>query len=192
MRLENLISNVNEKVYERIMDNKTMTSDDAWEVAKKVGLSALKYGDLSNQVSKDYVFDLDRFTAFEGNTGPYLLYTVVRIKSILHKFFESHEQVLVDPAKIQGPSSESEHQLMLKLTGIHEVMSSSFMEYAPHKICQYIYELSNAFNRFYHENKIIAEEDALRQASWIKLITLTREILVTCLDLLGIEVPEKM
>lgn len=192
MRLEKLISEVSNKVYERVMANKEITEEEAQEISNKVGVAALKYGDLSNQISKDYIFDLERFTSFEGNTGPYILYTVVRIKSILAKFDTSNPKYDKDRALIQLPSSESERNLLLKMTQFNEVIVNSFMEYTPHKICQYIYELSNEFNRFYHENKILPEENSLKQLSWIKIITLTKDILTTCLDLLGIDVPDKM
>lgn len=192
MRLETLISQVSDKVYERVMENKSISEAEAKEVSKKVGLAALKYGDLSNQVSKDYIFDIDRFTSFEGNTGPYILYTVVRIKSILSKYLENHNQSLLDQCAIGLPNSESELNLMLKLTQFNDVMISSFLDYSPNKICQFIYDLSNEFNRFYHENKIITEEDANKQFSWISVIVLTKNILEKCLELLAIEAPDRM
>ena len=192
MRLEKLINEVSDKVYQKVISNKEMIEAEAKEISNKVGIAALKYGDLSNQISKDYIFDLERFTSFEGNTGPYILYTVVRIKSILAKFYSSNPKCNVDKICIQLPNSESERNLLLKITQFNEVITNSFMDYAPHKICQYIYELSNEFNRFYHENKIISEKNSLKQLSWIKLITLTKAILITCLDLLAIDVPDKM
>ena len=88
MRLERLISEINEEMYKKIVENRSVKGDDAHKTAQMVGLSAIKYGDLSNQASKDYVFDVDRFTSFEGNTGPYILYTIVRIKSILNRYKE--------------------------------------------------------------------------------------------------------
>lgn len=192
MRLENLIQDVSDKVYERVITaNKDIDKEEAQKIAKKVGLAALKYGDLSNQIAKDYVFDLERFTAFEGNTGPYILYTVVRIKSILEKFEKVNEMDEVQQQMVSS-CNESERDLMLKLSQFNEVMSNSFAEYAPHKICQFIYELSNAFNSFYHCNKILSEQNKVQQLSWISLIKLTKDVLVCCLDLLGMEVPDKM
>jgi arginyl-tRNA synthetase len=192
MRLETLIAQVSDKVFERVMENKSIDEAEAKEVSKKVGLAALKYGDLSNQVSKDYVFDIDRFTSFEGNTGPYILYTVVRIKSILNKYFENHDKAVLDQLAMALPSNESELNLMLKLTQFNDMIISSFLEYSPNKICQYIYDLSNDFNRFYHENKIIAEQDSNKQLSWIALIVLAKSVLEKCLDLLAIEAPDRM
>lgn len=190
MRLENLIQGVNEEVYRKIMENRSMEEQEAREVAAKVGLAALKYGDLSNQVSKDYVFDVDRFTSFEGDTGPYILYTIVRIKSILAKYQELKKNVI--STNILPATDSSEQALMLEITKFNEMMYHAYEETAPHRICQYIYDLANAFNSFYHNNKIIAEENETKQASFIALITLVQNILNICIDLLGIEAPERM
>lgn len=191
MRLEYLIKDVTDEVYKKIMENRGMDDKEAREVAAKVGLAALKYGDLSNQISKDYVFDSDRFTSFEGDTGPYILYTIVRIKSILAKYKEQYQEIGEDagilPAMVPG-----ELDLMLELSGFNEVINTAYEETAPHRICAYIYDLANAFNTFYHETKIIAEEDAGKRSSWIALITLVKDILLTCIDLLGMEAPERM
>lgn len=187
MRLETLISEINEAVYGRIMENRTVSEEEAKETAKIVGLSALKYGDLSNQASKDYVFDIDRFISFEGNTGPYILYTIVRIKSILGKCGELSESAKVLPAV-----TDAEKALQLEISKYNEVLENSFAETAPHKICQYIYDLSNACNRFYHDTKILAEENAEQRESWLSLIKLAKEVLEVCIDLLGIEAPERM
>lgn len=191
MRLETLIDDINSEVYNRIMENRTVTEEEAKNTAKIVGLSALKYGDLSNQASKDYIFDVDRFISFEGNTGPYILYTIVRIKSILSKYEELEEKYTGDLC-IYPAQSDTEKSLMLELSKYNDVIQNSFAETAPHKICQYVYELSNAFNRFYHDTKIIGEEDKKKQSGWIELITLTKNILTVCIDLLGIEAPERM
>ena len=191
MRLETLIANINEEVYKRIMENRTVSEEEAKDTAKIVGLSALKYGDLSNQAAKDYIFDIERFTSFEGNTGPYILYTIVRIKSILSKYNELEDKYQGE-ARILPAASDAEKSLMLELSKYNEVLETSFAETAPHKICQYVYDLSNAFNRFYHDTKIIAEEDKQQQVGWIGLISLTKNVLTTCIDLLGIEAPERM
>ena len=190
MRLENLIREITEKMYEKITENRTVSEEEAKATAKMVGMAAIKYGDLSNQAAKDYVFDVDRFTSFEGNTGPYILYTIVRIKSILNKYKESGKSM--DDIKILSATSESEKALMLEAAKFGSVMENVYEELAPHKICAYIYDLANAFNRFYHETKILAEEDEQKQKSYIALLTLTRDILTTCIDLLGFEAPERM
>lgn len=191
MRLESLISDINQAAYKKITENRIATEEEAKETSKLVGMAALKYGDLSNQASKDYVFDMDRFVSFEGNTGPYILYTIVRIKSILSKYGELEEKYQGEE-KILPAKSQAEKDLMLLLTRFNEVMEASFEDLAPHKICQYVYELANVFNRFYQTVKIITEEDKQKQASWISLISLTRDVLNQCIGVLGIEAPERM
>ena len=171
------------------MENRTVNEDEARATAKIVGLAALKYGDLSNQAVKDYVFDIDRFTSFEGDTGPYILYTIVRIKSILKKY---EAEGNVSECNIINPSSESETSLMLALSNLSDVMEVAFNETAPHKICKYVYDLSNAFNHFYHETKILAETDVIKKQGYIALINLAKDVLDTCIDILGIESPERM
>ena len=190
MRLEHLIADIDEAVYSRIMENRSMDEAEAKETAKIVGLAALKYGDLSNQAAKDYVFDIDRFISFEGNTGPYILYTIVRIKSILAKYEAQNPGAKAE--SILPAASDAEKTLMLELSKYNDVMESAFAETAPHKICQYIFDLSNAFNSFYHDNRILAEEDKERQASWIALITLVKRVLEACIQVLGFEAPERM
>ena len=190
MRLENLIADIDEAAYNRIMENRTVSEDEAKTTAEIVGLAALKYGDLSNQATKDYVFDIDRFTSFEGNTGPYVLYTIARINSILKKYSDTCENT--ENGEILPPSAEPEKTLMLALSRYSDVMLTCFEELAPHKICAYIYELSNALNHFYHETKIIAEEDRKKQAGYISLVTLTRDVLMTCINVLGFSAPERM
>lgn len=190
MRLENLIREINEEMYHKITDNRTVGEEEAKETAGIVGMSAIKYGDLSNQASKDYVFDVDRFTSFEGNTGPYILYTVVRIKSILHKYEEMGKHL--EDLSVSGAHSDSEKALMLEIAKYNAVMETAYEEAAPHKICAYIYDLANAFNRFYHETKILAEEDEKVQESYIAVLILTKRVLEACIDILGFEAPERM
>ena len=190
MRLEHLIADINEKMYEKIAENRTVEESEARETAKKVGLAALKYGDLSNQAAKDYVFDLDRFISFEGNTGPYILYTIVRIKSIMNRYAEAGKAV--DACELQNPESVSAKALMLEVAKFNQVMENAYEELAPHKICAYIYDLSNAFNRFYHETKILSEEDETKRAGYIALLNLTKRVLEACISVLGFEAPERM
>ena len=190
MRLENLIRDIDEEMYHKIMDNHEIDPEEARATAKIVGLSAIKYGDLSNQASKDYVFDLDRFTSFEGNTGPYILYTIVRIKSILNKYQQAGNSL--EGISIHKAANDSEKALMLEVSRFNSVMENAFEEIAPHKICSYIYDLANAFNRFYHETKILSEENEEQKASWIALLRLTRDVLEKCIDVLGFSAPERM
>lgn len=190
MRLSDLISDIEEKMYEKIVANETMSDEEAKEAAAIIGLSAIKYGDLSNMPSKDYVFDVDRFTSFEGNTGPYILYSIVRIKSILHKYeaMEHADEYYV----ILPPKSDTERILSLILSRFSSAVYQAGEEYAPNKLCAYIYELCNEFNRFYHATKILAEEDLSLRGSYILLLRLTKDVLEESIDLLGFAAPERM
>lgn len=190
MRLENLIADINEEMYRKIVDNRSVRDKDAQDTAKIVALSAIKYGDLSNQATKDYIFDVDRFTSFEGNTGPYILYTIVRIKSILNRYVS--EGGSLKNGSILTPVNETQKNLMLELTRFGATVESAFEEKAPHKICAYIYEVSNAFNSFYHETKILSEENTEQKESFIQLLSLTQRVLETSIDLLGFSAPERM
>ena len=190
MRLENLIADIDEEMFTKIVENRSVRDKDARDTAKIVGMAAIKYGDLSNQATKDYIFDVDRFTSFEGNTGPYILYTIVRIKSILNRYVE--EGGNLEAGELLPASNGSEKNLMLQLSGFGSMIESAFEEKAPHKICAYIYEVSNAFNSFYHETKILSEENQAQKESYIRLLQLTRKVLETSIDLLGFEAPDKM
>lgn len=194
LRLQTLRENVNEEVYEKMKANRDYEESEAREIAEKVGLAAIKYGDLSNQAAKDYIFDLDRFTSFEGNTGPYILYTIVRIKSLLAKYVEAGGTVTEkgNPDVILASDSESETGLALTLAKFAEMMESAYADKAPHKICQFVYELSESFNKFYHENKILGNEDEARKESYIQILVLVKNVLEQCIELLGFEAPERM
>ncbi len=190
MRLSALLDEVDEKMYEKISQNEELSEEEARKTSAQVALAAIKYGDLSNQASKDYIFDVDRFTAFEGNTGPYILYTIVRIKSIIKKYSELGKNV--KDAIIPVPDSESGKNLIQILTRFNSSMRSAAEEKAPHKVAAYIYELSDAFNHFYHETKILAMEDEELQLGYIKLLDLTRRVLEKSIDLLGFSAPDRM
>ena len=182
MRLERLLAEITDEMYKKIIENRNVKDEDARRTAEIVGLSAIKYGDLSNQASKDYVFDVDRFTSFEGDTGPYILYT--------NRFTQDGGSL--EEGQIKEAVSESEKALMLELTRFNSVVENAFEEKAPHKICGYIYDLANDFNHFYHETKILSEEKKEQKASWIHLLLLTRDVLETSIDLLGFSAPERM
>ncbi len=190
MRLERLISEINEEMYQKIISGREVGEEEARETAAIVGLSAIKYGDLSNQASKDYIFDIDRFTSFEGDTGPYILYTIVRIKSILSKYTEQGGSLA--EAVIRNAQNASEKALMLEIAKFNAMMENACAETAPHKVCAYIYDLANAFNKFYHETKILAEEDMEKKSGWIALLLLTKGVLEAAIDVLGFSAPEKM
>jgi arginyl-tRNA synthetase len=191
MRLEYLISEITDTVKARILENNIITGDQVDEIAGIIAVAALKYGDLSNLATKDYAFDMERFSAFEGNTGPYILYTIVRIKSILAKY---QEKVGTLPAQgtILPPENQIEKDLMLQVSRFADNLALSYRDTQPNVVCAYIYELCGAVNRFYHETRILAETDEAKQKGYIALISLVKDILETCIDLLGFEAPEKM
>ena len=189
MRLESLIDGINEEMYRKIVENHETDKEEARQTAQVVGLSAIKYGDLSNQASKDYIFDTDRFTSFEGNTGPYILYTIVRIKSILNRYKDGGGDADACGMRDGGAATKP---LMLELARFNEVMENAFEEKAPHKVCAYIYNLANEFNHFYHETKILGEEDPQKREGYIALLVLTRRVLESCIHVLGFSAPERM
>lgn len=187
MRLETLIAEITDFVREKISENQTVSDAELEKAAKQIALAALKYGDLSNLATKDYIFDLDRFASFEGNTGPYILYTIVRIKSILAKYDGD-----VARAELIAPETAEQKDLMLVLSKLSDSLLAAYRDSAPNVICAYIYELAGAANKFYHETKIISEPDAKKREGYIALISLTRRVLETCIDLLGFSAPDKM
>ena len=190
MRLEYLLRDINEAVCEKIREKDKVPEEEIEETSRKVALAAIKYGDLSNQATKDYIFDVERFTSFEGNTGPHIQYMVVRIKSILSRYAE--EKGSLPELVIRPASGDSEKKLMLSLCRFGETIEAAFSETAPHRVCQFMAECADAFNDFYLENKILSEPDEERKAGFISLIRLTGMILDTCMDLLGMESPEHM
>ena len=186
LRLEQLISDMTDFVRAKVVENKIVSDDEVEDTTRKIALAALKYGDLSNQPTKDYNFDLERFAAFEGNTGPYILYTVVRIKSILNRY-GAWEHLEMAPA-----ANEWAQDLMLSITKFGPTLESALKTLSPNLICAYIYELSGAVNKFYHETRILTEENEELKAGYIALIGLAKRVLETCIDILGFAAPEKM
>ncbi len=186
MRLERLIREMTDFVRAKVVENKIVAEEEVEETTKKIAMAALKYGDLSNQPTKDYVFDMDRFAAFEGNTGPYILYTIVRIKSILAKY-GAWESLPIQPA-----ANDSARDLMLAITKFAPNMEAALRATAPNMVCAYIYELAGCVNKFYHETRILTEENEELKAGYIALIGLAKQILETCIRLLGFYAPDKM
>ena len=186
MRLEQLIGDMTEFVRAKVVENQIVEDSAVDETTAKIALAALKYGDLSNQPTKDYVFDMDRFAAFEGNTGPYILYTIVRVKSILSRF-GAWEHL-----PIQAPANPCAKDLMLAVTKFGPALESALHSSAPNLICAYIYELAGCVNKFYHETPILKEEDENVKAGHIALIGLAKNVLETSISLLGFSAPEKM
>ena len=186
LRLEQLIQDMVDFVRAKVVENKIVDESEVEATTQKIALAALKYGDLSNQPTKDYNFDLERFAAFEGNTGPYILYTIVRIKSILSRY-GAWENL-----PIQNPANAEAKDLMLSLTKFGPSLEAALKAEAPNMICAYIYELAGCVNKFYHETPILKEENEELKAGHIALIGLAKNILEVCIDILGFSAPEKM
>lgn len=187
MRLETLIADITRYVSEKIAENDTLSAEEAEKTAKQIAIAALKYGDLSNLATKDYIFDLERFAAFEGDTGPYLLYTIVRIKSILGRYGKDYADY-----KITVADNDSAKALQLAISKMPEQLSNAYRDSAPNIICAYAYELAGAVNKFYHETRILSEENEEKQQGYIALIALAKRALEECIDLLGFSAPERM
>ena len=186
LRLEQLIADMTDFVRGKVVENKIVEDSEVEATTAKIALAALKYGDLSNQPTKDYNFDLERFAAFEGNTGPYILYTIVRIKSILARY-GAWENL-----PIQAAANGYAKDLMLAITKLSPTLEAALNTSSPNQICAYIYELAGAVNKFYHETRILTEEDKEKQAGYIALIALAKNILEACIGILGFSAPEKM
>ena len=192
MRLSSLLEEIEEEMEKKIRSNRNVREEDAKETARIVGLSALKYGDLSNQATKDYIFDIDKFTSFEGNTGPYILYTIVRIKSILQKAGDDVPQEGDIAATLPCNAEGTMKKLMRDLCMFGDAVYEAYEELAPHKLCQYLYELSNDFNSFYHDTKILSEENQDVRVGYLSILVLARTILERGIDLLGFAAPDHM
>ena len=186
LRLETLISDMTDFVRAKVVENKIVDDSEVEATTAKIAMAALKYGDLSNQPTKDYNFDMERFAAFEGNTGPYILYTIVRIKSILTRYGTW------EGLPIQVPANDCAKDLMLSVTKLGPTLEQAQKTSCPNLICAYIYELAGCVNKFYHETRILSEEDEGLKAGYISLIGLSKDILETCIDILGFSAPEKM
>ena len=191
MRLEYLLGSVSDAIYKKVESNGgNLTEAEMRDIADKVGLAAIKYGDLSNQPYKDYIFDIDRFTAFEGNTGPYIMYSMVRIKSILTRFQAAYPDAKL--GTILPPESKKETDLALALCRFNEAVEEAYTQNAPNRLCHYIYDLANCLNQFYGEHNIMKESDAAKQASYVTLIRLVLRVLETSIHLLGFTAPDRM
>ena len=191
LRLGDLIDLVTDAARERL-DDAHIAEDypDAERdlIARQVGVAALKFGDLSNHRTSNYIFDLDRFSSFEGKTGPYLQYSSVRIKSILRRAADAG----LSGGVVIAPTVEQERNLMLRLVRLPEVVNRAADLRAPNVIAEFAYDVATDFSRFYEHCHILSEEDRSRQASWLTLVEAALSTLTLLLDLLGIEVPERM
>jgi arginyl-tRNA synthetase len=185
MRLSDLIETVTNASLERLSESAFVGEDDREDYARKLGMAAVKFGDLINHRSKDYIFDLDKFMSAEGKTGIYLLYTVSRINSIMKKAGDYRSE-------LKGIYTDAERELMLKIIMTGNAFSYAMDEKAPNYVCENAYQLAVSFSRFYHESNILGEPDEEKKSSRLALAKLTRKLIVKHLDILGISTVENM
>ncbi len=189
MRLEDLINTIEQEAYKKVSNSLSGAVDEEKmkEIAKKVGMGALKFADLSNHRSKDYIFDVEKFCSFEGKTGPYVQYSGVRIKSILEKAADT-----VDFDKIMLPEGDTQRELFILITEFENAVKLAAEDFAPNVLVEYIYNLCVSVNKFYHEYKVLNEEDEIKRISRISTLAFTLRLLEKMLELIGIEIPERM
>lgn len=188
MQLQTLIETVTDAAMEKLQSSEYLNSlDEAGKraVAEKVGVAAIKFGDLINHRAKDYIFDMDKFLSFEGKTGTYLLYNITRIHSVLKKVSAPADSPIVI-------TEDAERELILKLLLTPEAFAKALDEQAPSPICENAYQIAAAFSKMYHDCPVANETDSRKQASRIALCRLTEEVLLKHLDVLGIEAVENM
>jgi arginyl-tRNA synthetase len=192
MKLKDLIDLVTLRATTRIEEAEVAQSVSSSEerdvIARKVGIATLKFADLSNARTTDYIFDVDRFSSFEGRTGPYLLYTAVRARSILHKAAERG----LEAGDLLQPRDEVERNVFFSLALFRDRVLAAFASRAPSEIAEYAYDLASTFGRYYHEHHILSESNSAVRASALALVRQVATTLEQALDLLGIEIPERM
>ncbi len=187
MRLADFYNTVYEAALERVSASNFSKDADREDIARKITVATIKFGDLVNYCMKDYVFDMDKFMAPDGKTGSFLLYTIARINSILKKAEGAGEQF--DSAAVY---TDSERDLLLKISLSGEAFALAYREKAPSVICENAYQLASAFSKFYHDNHILTEEDADKKRAWLNICAAVRTVLEKHLDVLGIEPVEMM
>lgn len=187
MKLLDFYNTVYDAVYDRVCASTFSEETDKRETAHKIAVAAMKFGDLINHRTKDYIFDLEKFTAAEGKTGTFLLYTIARINSILKKVNDAHAGAT--PKKIY---SDTERELILTLTRSNEVYELAYNEKAPNYICENAYRIASDFSKFYSENHIANETDVAKKSAWLSLCRATKAVLEKHLDILGIEAVDQM
>jgi arginyl-tRNA synthetase len=190
MKLHDLIGMAKAEAEKRLAEagiGADYRAEERAEIARKVGIATIKFADLSNHRTTDYVFDLERFSKFEGKTGPYLQYAAVRIQSMLRKAREQG-------ADVGAPAihSPEERRLVLKLLTLGDGLAAAEEKRAPNMLCEYAFELAQDFSRFYSAHHVLSETDAALRAARLGLCARVLAVLTQVLDLLGIEVPERM
>jgi len=191
MQLSDLINTVVTGAMEKMNESKTgldLSEEDKKNTAEMIGIAALKFGDLINHRSKDYIFDLEKFLSFEGKTGPYLLYTMVRLKAILRKAKENGHKF----AKLNNIYSEVERDIMLKILNTSDVFWQAFNDKAPSIVCENAYQIAALANKFYYETKILSEENEEKRSDLLGFCDLILKVLQVHMDILSINVPEVM
>lgn len=188
MKLADMIKEAKEKASERVEQSENLSDDEKDDVKYKIAMATLKFSELSNVRTSDYIFDLDKASQFEGKTGPYLLYSAVRVKSMLRKAKEQS----VEAGEILAPATEAETNLHLAFSQLPNAIDRAYEKCEPHHLCDFSYNLATAFSRFYAECPILNEEDASVRASRLALSSLVMRELELVLSLLGIEIPERM
>lgn len=187
LRLRLLIDQTIAKAQERMEAGgvaEGLGQDEKAEIARKVAIAALKFADLSNPRTSDYIFDLDRFVAFEGKTGPYLLYAAVRVGALLRKVDETGGAIVI--------SNDEERQLALKLLAFEDAIRLAKEKRMPHFLCDHIYETAQSFSRFYAVSRIADEADSAIRKSRLTLVSVVREQLNSIFEILGFDAPERM
>jgi len=189
LKLEDMISMGQEKALQRIEEAeaaKGLSRDEKDDIAMKVAIAAIKFADLQNSFSADYVFDLDRMTSFEGKTGPYLLYQSVRIKSLLEKAdYKTQKNLEIIP-------TDADRNLILALIELPQVVDVAVRNYTPHVLCDHAYKLAQTFSSFYGNTHIMSESDPAQRQIWLELSHMVLMQLELLLDLVGIKIPERM
>ncbi|MFZ9035424.1 MAG: arginine--tRNA ligase [Francisellaceae bacterium] len=185
MHLSTLIDEA--KTRAALRDNTDIQEDMRADVIDKIAMATVKFADLSNVYTSDYIFDLDKFSQYEGKTGPYMLYSAVRIKSILRKLGQFNDSVSILPA-----SNEVERQLQLVVADLPNAIYRTYDRTEPHHLCEFAFKLAQAFNKFYADSPIATEEDSRIKGSRVGLCLITLRQLELVLGLLGIEIPERM
>ena len=187
MKLADLIETVTEAAAEKLRTSEFVSEENHTETAKRVGIAAVKFGDLINHRSKDYIFDIDKFLSFEGKTGTYLLYTITRINSIIRKTNTENADM-----KVNFLHTDAERELILAILLTGDVFRRAIEEKAPNYICDNAYKLAVSFSKFYHDNHILGETDEAKKNDWLALISFTRKLILRHLDILAIEPVENM
>lgn len=190
MKLSDLLELVQESAKKKLDSNEmTDFSDEEKEkISYQVSDATIKYADALSNRTTDYIFDIDKFTETQGKTGPYILYSAVRINSLLKKACEQG----IEPGDLQAPTKQDERMLMLTISRLPDIVDMAFENKSLTEIANYLYDLNSAYNSFYNANKIIGEEDTLKQESWVQLSKIVGKINKKLLDTMSIEEPERM